>query len=59
MYFQKSTDMKMDIHDFWMTVFNYMHTSVDIHIDIPSRDIHARTFCYVSIAECPCNNINE
>ena len=24
----------MDIHDFWMSVFNYIHASVDIHIDI-------------------------
>jgi len=23
MDFQKSTDINMDIHDFWMSVFNY------------------------------------
>ena len=25
MDFQKSTDINMDIHDFWMSVFNYQY----------------------------------
>jgi len=32
MDFQKFTIINMDIHDFWMSVFNY--ASVDIHTDI-------------------------
>jgi len=32
MDFQKSTDINMDIDDFWMLVFNY--PSMDIHNDI-------------------------
>jgi len=35
--FQISTDINTDIYDFWMSVFNYPYTGVDIHIDIPAR----------------------
>jgi len=35
MDFQKSTDINMDIHDFWISPI--IHTSVDIHIDIQAR----------------------
>ena len=27
----------MEIHDFWMSVINIIHTSVDVHIDIQAR----------------------
>jgi len=34
MDFQKCTYINMDIHDFWMSDCNIIHTNVDIHIDI-------------------------
>ena len=43
MDFQKSTDVNMDIHDFWMLVFNYSYKRGYPHW-YPSTDIHARTF---------------
>jgi len=43
MDFQKSTDINMDIHGFWMSVFNYPHKRGYPHW-YPSTDIHARTF---------------
>jgi len=33
---QKSTDINMDIHDFWMSS-SILHTSVDIHVDIQAK----------------------
>jgi len=45
MDFQKFTDINMDIHDFWISVFNYTYESGYPH-GYPSKDIHARTFCY-------------
>ena len=44
MDFQKSMDINMDIHDFWITVFNYPYKLGYPHW-YPSTDIHARTFC--------------
>jgi len=38
MGFQKSTDINMDIHDFWMSVFNYPYKCGYLH-RYPSRDI--------------------
>jgi len=40
---QKSTDTNMDIHDFWMSVFNYPYKHGYPHW-YPSTNIHARTF---------------
>jgi len=48
MDFQKSTDINMDIYDFWMSVFNYPYRFGYPHL-YPSRDIHARTFCNGSV----------
>jgi len=45
MDFQKSMDINMDIHDFWMTVFNYSY-KLGYPYWYPSTDIHARTFRY-------------
>jgi len=39
MDFQKSTDINMDIHDLWMSVFNYPYKCVYPHW-YPSWDIH-------------------
>jgi len=39
MDYQKSTDINMDIHDFWMSVFNYPYKR-----GYPRTDIHTRTF---------------
>jgi len=44
MDFQKSTDIIMDIHDFWMSVFNYPYKCGYPHW-YPSNDIHVRTLC--------------
>jgi len=41
-HFQKSTDINMDIHDFCMSVFNYLYQCGYRHWYL-SRDIHART----------------
>jgi len=43
MDFQKCMVIHMNIHDFWMTVFNYPYKSGYPHW-YPSRGIHARTF---------------
>jgi len=53
--FQKSTVILMDIHDFWMSVFNSSYKRGYPHW-YPSRDIHAWTF----YNGCPWNiNIHE
>jgi len=43
MDFQKSTDINTDIHDFWMSVFNYPYKHGYPH-GYPSTDILARIF---------------
>jgi len=43
MDFRKSTVLHMDIHDFWMSVFNYPCKCGNPH-SYPRRDIHAWTF---------------
>jgi len=37
MDFQISTDINMDIHVFWMSVFDYPYKRNNIHIDIQAR----------------------
>jgi len=44
MDFQNSMDFNMDIHDFWMSVFNYPYKCGYPHW-YSSSDIYARTFC--------------
>jgi len=44
MDFQESTDINMDIYDFWMSVFNFPYKCGYPHW-YPSRDIHTRAFC--------------
>jgi len=44
MGFQKSTDINMDIHEFWILVSIYPYKCGYPH-SFPSKDIHARTFC--------------